>query len=236
VSESTSERGDNRAAGDAPSTAAPPERFGYVLVFVLATIIAVALLPQTGSGQVAMVLLPGATLLVTMSVTRVHASIFIGVVVTILLVAAVTIALAVTGNHLPAVRLATVVLTLGFAAAVPVLIVRRLTRHWRVDMQTVFGGLAIYLQIGTFFAVLYSQISAVTGQAFFTATRPIEVSDYIYYSFVTLTTVGYGDLTAAMPMGRILSAIEALFGQIYLVTVVALIVSRFGMERSDRQG
>ena len=50
-------------------------------------------------------------------------------------------------------------------------------------------------------------------------------SDYLYFSYVTLTTTGFGDLTAESDLGRTFVVVEALFGQIYLVTIVALIVS-----------
>jgi voltage-gated potassium channel Kch len=56
----------------------------------------------------------------------------------------------------------------------------------------------------------------------------------VYFSFVTLTTVGYGDLTAAFDAGRIASIFEALFGQLYLVSVVALLVANLGRERRVR--
>jgi len=54
----------------------------------------------------------------------------------------------------------------------------------------------------------------------------------MYYSFVTLTTVGYGDLTASTAIGRMLSVTEALVGQLYLVTVVAILVSNMGRSRN----
>ena len=58
----------------------------------------------------------------------------------------------------------------------------------------------------------------------------------VYFSFVTLTTVGYGDLTASNSVGRAFAVQEALFGQIYLVTVVALLVSNLGRQRFDPPG
>jgi len=63
----------------------------------------------------------------------------------------------------------------------------------------------------------------------------VSMADFLYYSFVTLTTVGYGDVTAATNLGRMLSVIEALVGQLYLVIVVALIVSNIGRERSTEK-
>ena len=56
-------------------------------------------------------------------------------------------------------------------------------------------------------------------------------ASYLYFAYVTLTTVGYGDLTASGNLGRALAVLDALLGQIYLVTVVALLVSRLGRTR-----
>jgi hypothetical protein len=55
--------------------------------------------------------------------------------------------------------------------------------------------------------------------------------DFVYYSFVTMTTLGYGDLTARANLGRMLSVTEALFGQLYLVSVVAVLVANIGRQR-----
>ena len=60
--------------------------------------------------------------------------------------------------------------------------------------------------------------------------------DYVYFSFVTLTTVGYGDLTARQDVGRMCSILEALFGQLYLVSVVALLVANMGRSRRRPPG
>jgi voltage-gated potassium channel Kch len=64
-----------------------------------------------------------------------------------------------------------------------------------------------------------------------TETAPRSI-DFLYFSYVTLTTVGYGDLTAAGDLGRMLAVTEALLGQLYLVTVVALVIGNIGRERT----
>ena len=112
---------------------------------------------------------------------------------------------------------------------------RALPPHLRADgivtVQTMFGVLCIYLLIGLFFASGYGLIEAVSDSAFFATGFTGDSSDFLYFSFATLTTVGYGDLTAATDLGRSLAITEALIGQIYLVTVVALIVSNIGRAR-----
>jgi hypothetical protein len=81
---------------------------------------------------------------------------------------------------------------------------------------------------GLMFMFLYGAM-AVLGQGPFFAqgtdgTRPLR----LYFSFVTLATLGYGDYTPAGNLGHALAVLEALIGQLYLVTVVAVVVTRLG--------
>ncbi len=86
-----------------------------------------------------------------------------------------------------------------------------------------FGVLCIYLLIGILFSTAFGAVQEISNENFFTG-GPGNTADYLYYSFATLTTTGYGDLVAATNLGRSMAITEALIGQIYLVTVVALIV------------
>ena len=100
-----------------------------------------------------------------------------------------------------------------------------------VTMQTMFGVLCLYLLIGLLFAVAFGAIQAISDTSFFTTIHGHR-DDFLYFSFATLTTVGYGDLVAATDLGRSLSITEALVGQLYLVTVVAVIVSNLRPTRA----
>jgi hypothetical protein len=93
-----------------------------------------------------------------------------------------------------------------------------------VTIHSMFGVLCLYLLIGLIFAVAYAAIQDISTVDFFT-TKDGGRDDFLYFSYATLTTVGYGDLVAATNLGRSLAITEALLGQIYLVTVVALIVA-----------
>ena len=93
-----------------------------------------------------------------------------------------------------------------------------------MTIHSMFGVLCLYLLIGLIFAVAYAAIQDVSTVDFFT-TKDGGRDDFLYFSYATLTTVGYGDLVAATNLGRSLAITEALLGQIYLVTVVALIVA-----------
>ena len=75
---------------------------------------------------------------------------------------------------------------------------------------------------------LYPLIAHVTGQTFFVQTAHPQSVDFVYFSYVTLTTVGYGDFTASTSAGRMFAVSEALTGQLYLVSAVALLVGNIG--------
>ncbi len=112
-------------------------------------------------------------------------------------------------------------------AAAIVVLGRRIVKDLpSVSGRTILGLLSVYLLIGMTFAALFTTIAVISDEPFFAETKTAEPVDFTYFSFVTLATVGYGDFTAANPMPRMLSAIEGLLGQLYLVTVVAVAVSR----------
>jgi hypothetical protein len=125
-------------------------------------------------------------------------------------------------------------LTIMLVVVAPVAIVKRLASHLVVSLNTFYGAVCVYLLLAMFFASLYALTSVLTGESFFAQIVPpakATTIDYLYFSFITITTVGYGDLTAAGNVGRMLASIEAVLGQLYLITVVALVVQNLGQER-----
>lgn len=119
------------------------------------------------------------------------------------------------------------------AALTPALIARRVLQHRVVTVQTIMGSVAAYLQIAVAYAFLFQTIDAFSSTDFF--GEAVSTTVYMYFSVVTISTVGYGDFTAVTSLGRMASASEAVVGQVFLVTFVALIVSRFaaGMPRGS---
>jgi hypothetical protein len=113
-------------------------------------------------------------------------------------------------------------------------LLRSLRASGRIGVEAVTGVLALYMLIGMFFAFLYGAIDNLGGSPFFANGASATVSHCTYFSFTTLTTVGYGDFTARTDLGHTLAVFEALIGQIYLVTVVSLIVSNLGRARPNR--
>src|ERR1700712_4336620 len=102
----------------------------------------------------------------------------------------------------------------------------RLLSNAGVTLQAIAGGLAIYLLIGSLFAVVISVLAALPPHPYFTQGMNGDTSDHVYFSFTSMTTTGYGDFTPATRPGKALAVFEMLVGQIYLVTVISLLVSR----------
>jgi hypothetical protein len=127
-------------------------------------------------------------------------------------------------------RLANLLLVTLAPPAIVVGVVRSLRARNQVTIEAVFGVLCMYILLGMFFAFTYGTIDRL-GNGFFANGASATVARCLYYSFTTLTTVGYGDFTAASNLGHTLSVVEALLGQIYLVTVVSVIVGNLGRRR-----
>jgi hypothetical protein len=110
-------------------------------------------------------------------------------------------------------------------ALVAFAVVLRILREPAITVETICGALSVYLLIGLFFAFTDSVVGSFTR--FFVAAGSYSLKDYLYFSFVTLTTLGFGDLVPKGDLSRTLVMIEAMLGQMYLVTVVALLVSNY---------
>jgi voltage-gated potassium channel len=117
---------------------------------------------------------------------------------------------------LPAVLLVT--------ATLPVTI-NRVIHHRRVTHETVLGALCAYVLVGLLFAFLYLAVQELRDAPFFAQPGPHPQSEYLYYSFVALTTLGFGDLSPSVGLPQALTVLEALAGQIFLVTMVARLVT-----------
>jgi hypothetical protein len=119
--------------------------------------------------------------------------------------------------------------------ATAVVVGRGVMGQHEINSQSVSGAISIYVLLGIFFVFVFGAIQALGNRPFFVqghASRPL----LLYYSFITMTTVGYGDYTSTTQVGKTFSVVEALSGQLYLVTVVAILVSQFGRPRGQGGG
>jgi hypothetical protein len=94
-----------------------------------------------------------------------------------------------------------------------------------VSSRTILGALSAYTMFGILFAYVYLATRLVQGEPFFDGMSHAQMSDMIFFSYTTLTTTGYGNLIPAGEPGQSFAVIEMLFGQIFLVTLVARLVS-----------
>lgn len=116
----------------------------------------------------------------------------------------------------------------GLLALVPVAIVLEFRRNLRVTVQAIMAALCVYLVLGMLYANIASAVANIGGVAYFAGHPTANTSDYTYFSFITLATVGYGDFVPGLRLGRALAVLEAVMGQLYLVTVVALVIGNLG--------
>ncbi len=120
--------------------------------------------------------------------------------------------------------------------AIPLSLVRGLVRlvgQAGATLQAVAGALAIYVLIGLLFAWVIGFVAHVESAPYFAGGTDANGSERIYYSLTVLTTTGFGDFTAAQPLGRALAVVEMLVGQLYLVTVIGVLVGSLAQRRQS---
>lgn len=211
---------------------AASEHYGLALVLLVATIVAMAFAADTTFGRLLAVSVESLALLVILRSAQVSRRLLrgAGVVVAVGVVSAVLSAQAAEG----ATGFGVVAVGALLALVAPVVVVRSLVRHERVDLTTIAAALCVYLLAGIFFAFVYGVIGELDDAGFFAQKTAARDVDYVYFSFVTLATLGYGDLTPRGDPGRMLAVAETLLGQLYLVSVVALLVANIGRTRPAR--
>jgi len=113
----------------------------------------------------------------------------------------------------------------------PFAVVRDIATRRDVDQEAVLGAIAAYLIVGMCFAFTYRAVGAVQPTPFFGTAGVGDMSDALFFSFVTLTTTGYGNLVPASNPGQSLAVMEAVLGQLFLVTAVAKIITAWKPRR-----
>ncbi len=203
--------------------------YGIVLVLVVATFMFIELAGDAPWTASALLLLECATLVValwTSGFARTGSQVSV-----VLLVGSVVVAVAVliwSGNVLQG---AVALLSAGLTFAIVGVVALGVFDQGEINGQSVLGAITIYLQLGFIFLFLYGSIAALGSAPLFAqgtdGTRAIRA----YFSYITLATVGYGDYTPGTPVTRVAAVAEALSGQLYLVTVIAVLVSRMRPKR-----
>lgn len=205
----------------------PRHSFGLVLLAIVIAVIFQLAAPPSDAARLIGVVIQGSVVLLALWAAGARRHVL--VVSTVGVVAAILLATAAIAGPVdigpPAARLIALALILLTPMAVITGVIRELGEDQRVTVETVFCGLCLYLLIGTAFAFLFGSIEDLSDVPFFTNGEAGSPNDFLYFSLANLTTTGYGDFTAATELGRAMSVTEALMGQMYLVTVLAVIAS-----------
>ena len=207
------------------------QAFGLVLLSILISIFCAVAFGRTDLGGWFVAVSQGATLMLTLRVAGV------GRRVRVATVAFVALAIVVAGVALwvgesDTSRAFDAVISGLLVIGAPIAIANGARGHVQVTAQTVLAALSIYLLAGLFFAFVYGVTAAIGSGSFYASGTDGALPDHVYFSFSTLTTAGFGDMTAQGDFGRLASVIEALTGQLYLVTVVAVLVGNLRGRRA----
>jgi len=201
------------------------DAYGLVLFLIMVTFVVLMTLPPEGwGGRVAAVAVAGITAIVafTSSDVRPARVRLAGVIVAVAVVGAF-VAEQISSDRLLGIAFGATAIMLAIAA---VTILRRvIVGASQVDFRTILGAISVFTLLGLLFAFLYVAFGRWTHTAFFTGTTHAQASDYLFFSYTTLTTTGYGNLVPAGTVGQSFAVLEMLVGQIFLVTLVAGLVS-----------
>lgn len=216
----------SRPAGGAPQSSAQ-FRYGVVLAIVLVTVVFEVLAPDADWARAVAIALVGGALTVAVGTSRDRAQVrrarafLVGGIALVVVVGIATGVVDASGAFLVGTLL---------VALVPVALgggLLRLIRDEGVTIQAVAGALAVYLLVGLLFASAISFLAAIQGSSFFAQGGHATNGDRVYYSFTVLTTTGFGDYTTATPAGHAIAVLEMLIGQLYLVTVIGILIGNF---------
>ena len=201
-----------------------------VLVILSAIFITQAALPDENWSRAVQIVLQAVALTLTLRLgTLSRPVVAIGRVVVIVAVVTGIVTVFFDGG-----RGVMLFVNLVLVALAPIAILRAIRAHHQITWATVVGAISIFLCIGLFFACLHQIIYELDDNAFVVANGELHPATFQYFSFITLTTVGFGDVLAVSNFARTMTALQAIIGQIFLVTVVALVVGNIGRTRQNR--
>jgi Ion channel len=199
------------------------DAFGLVLLLVVVTYVLASLLSNREWGAVLLAATTVATSIVALTSSHARPAL----VRRALAVAGLTILLAtvtaISGAHVW-LNVASF-LEIGLLAVAMAAVLHRVVSSREVSFRTILGAISVYIALGILFTWLYGAIDRIEHGGFFGAGMAVKSSDFLFFSYTTLTTTGYGDLVPAGQVGRMIAGLEMMLGQVFLVTLVAGLVS-----------
>jgi hypothetical protein len=199
------------------------DAFGLVFILVLTTYVLASLLENRGWTAVLLTVATSATSVVALTSSHARGKIVRAAVG----LSALTVALTAIGaatDERTWLNFASLVQVSLLAVAMAA-VLRRVVTAPEVGFRTILGALSVYTVLGILFTFLYGLIDRMQGGPFFEGVAHPQGSDFLFFSYTTLTTTGYGNLVPGGQPGRLISGLEMMVGQIFLVTLVAGLVS-----------
>jgi voltage-gated potassium channel Kch len=199
------------------------DAFGLVLMLVILTFVLTSLVSNTGCGAVLIMAATASTSVVGLTSSHapphyVHVAIYLSAVSLLL-----SIVSAVSDANLWLNFGA--ILQVGLLAVATVSVLIRVVTAAEVNARTILGAISVYTVLGLLFGFAYEAIARVQNTPFFEGDPHVQHGDFLFFSYTTLTTTGYGDLVPAGQPGEMIATFEMLIGQIFLVTLVAGLVA-----------
>ena len=211
--------------------------FAYLLISLLGFLLLTSVLaqyPAIGGDQILMFVIEATLIVGIWSLIRQRFWFMAGVV--LIAIGAMNIILDAIFNHswAPYINL---IVALLFYLFTTVIAFRSLLTGNRINLNMIMGSICVYILVGISWSIFYFFVSVIYPGAFNGVTEigaKQQFYDLLYYSFVTLSTLGYGDITPVTPIARTLAYIEALFGQFYIAILVASFVGMH-ISRSSKE-
>jgi hypothetical protein len=212
----------------------PQFRYGAVFAIVITLVLFEVVAPGDDWARAIIVALAGAALTVAVATSRARAQVRrtrAWLVGGFALLVVIGIAAGLVGAAITFAVLTLLILGIPVALVGGLL---RLIRTAGVTIQVVAGALTVYLVVGLLFGSIIAFAATVESSPYFAQGKNVSNGERVYYSFTVLTTTGFGDFTAAQPFGHALAVLEMLTGQLYLVTVIGIVVGNFAGRRTSR--
>ena len=210
-----------------------PDSYGLLLLLILVTYILICTI-HAGRAFSVVLLAEMATLWLALHTSDAHRA--VRALATVLLVIAAT---ALVGNVVRNDNQHVHVFVDGAAMLLyflaPWVIVGHLAGRHEVDLQTVLGAISAYLLIGMFFAFFYQFLGTAQAGNFFGPQGEGTPANYLFFSFTTLTTTGYGNLVPAANPGQSLAVLEMILGQLFLIATVGKVIADWTPAKNRRR-
>ena len=199
------------------------DAFGLVLILVLATYVLASIFDNRGWPAVLLAISSSATSIVALTGSRVKPEAVRGALFVAAVALGMVIVYAAVGGRF--FFTASSLLQIGLLVVAMGAVLQRVLTSGTVSSRTIAGAISVYATLGILFTWVYGIIDRIEGGGFFEGASTVEGSDFLFFSYTTLTTTGYGNLVPAGQLGRMVSGLEMMLGQIFLVTLVAGLVS-----------